>query len=97
MATAIVTKTAKSFFMASLLVAQFFDCRRVGLRRRTALEPGKDSRFISGRVRPCRDNSFQGRPQSRRHPEVAAKRPSKDASQEPRPSPFEARFARTSG
>jgi hypothetical protein len=30
-----------------------------------------------------------------RHPEVAAKRPSKDA--QPGPSPFEARFARTSG
>src|SRR5580704_18103526 len=31
----------------------------------------------------------------RRHPEVAAKRPSKDAR--PGPSPFEARFARNSG
>ena len=31
-----------------------------------------------------------------RHPEVAAKRPSKDAAKAG-PSPFEARFARTSG
>jgi hypothetical protein len=28
---------------------------------------------------------------------VAAERPSKDAAEEPGPSPFEARFARTSG
>src|SRR4029077_12971848 len=33
---------------------------------------------------------------SNRHPEVAAKRPSKDAAGAPRPSPFEARCARTS-
>jgi hypothetical protein len=32
-----------------------------------------------------------------RHPEVAAKRPSKDAAEAPGPSPFEARFAGTSG
>src|SRR5262249_2851745 len=32
-----------------------------------------------------------------RHPEVAAKRPSKHAAAAPRPSPFEARLARTSG
>ena len=32
-----------------------------------------------------------------RHPEVTAKRPSKDAAKAPGPSPFEARFARASG
>jgi hypothetical protein len=32
-----------------------------------------------------------------RHPEVAAQRPSKETARAPRPSPFEARSARTSG
>ena len=32
-------------------------------------------------------------PNMARHPEVAAKRPSKDAARAPRPSPFEARGA----
>ena len=32
-----------------------------------------------------------------RHPEVAAKRPSKDAAEAPGLSSFEARYARTSG
>jgi len=32
-----------------------------------------------------------------RHPEVRAKRASKDTAEAPRPSPFEGRFAATSG
>jgi hypothetical protein len=34
---------------------------------------------------------------SNRHPEVAAQRPSKETAEALRPSPFEARSARTSG
>jgi len=32
-----------------------------------------------------------------RHPEVAAKRPSKETAEDSRAAPFEARYARTSG